>query len=228
MGKFNISKLKERALSAVFMAPVIIFIIVAGGVFFQLLIALSVLICLYEWFNLSLKVKHKALFLVLGSVYILLTLYSCYLLRENFGYAVTLLFIVLVWTSDIGAYFFGKFIGGAKMVPSISPNKTWAGMIGAALSPAIIIVLWIFIAHNFSPYGLVEELPSYVILAISGAFIGVFGQAGDLLISFAKRQANIKDTGDLIPGHGGLLDRIDAMLMAAPFFLIAIMSLLYA
>ncbi len=133
----------------------------------------------------------------------------------------------MIWLSDIGAYFIGKTFGGPKLIEEISPNKTWSGFGGALLSPAIFALIWVII------FGFHDEFDHnswYILLPIVGVIgvaTGAVGQAGDLLVSFIKRQANVKDTGALIPGHGGLLDRIDSMLLGAPVYLILITLLSY-
>ncbi len=129
---------------------------------------------------------------------------------------VTLLFIV--WASDTFAYISGKSIGGPKLAPTISPNKTWAGFIGSSVGAGIITallatppVLAIFSATTLGGLGWV----GYMVI---GAILAMFGQAGDLLVSLLKRHYDVKDTGNLIPGHGGLLDRIDALILVTMVF----------
>jgi phosphatidate cytidylyltransferase len=112
---------------------------------------------------------------------------------------------VVVWASDIGAYAFGRLIGGPKLAPALSPKKTWSGAIGG-LACAML-------AGGFGAAALASESP-VVLLAIS-AFVAIAAQFGDLAESFAKRRFNVKDSGGLIPGHGGLLDRLDSLLAAA-------------
>lgn len=111
----------------------------------------------------------------------------------------------VVWASDIGAYAFGRLIGGPKLAPALSPNKTWAGAIGG-LASAMVIGGLAAAAYTADPPAL--------LLAIS-AFVAIAAQLGDLAESFAKRHFKVKDSGALIPGHGGLLDRLDSLLTAA-------------
>jgi phosphatidate cytidylyltransferase len=129
-------------------------------------------------------------------------------LRESHGYLLIGLIFIGVWASDIGGYIFGKLIGGRKLCPSISPNKTWAGLIGACLFPFFVLDGYVaFFAQDLS---LTE---AYIWSLGASLVIGLLGQMGDLFISFLKRRVGLKDTGKLIPGHGGILDRIDAMMM---------------
>lgn len=118
-----------------------------------------------------------------------------------------------VWSSDTFAYVFGKMIGGKKMAPKISPKKTWAGLCGSMLGAGgMLLLAFIGINHYFD----MAMPPLYAVLCF-GAFLGIVGQCGDILISYFKRDYDLKDTGALIPGHGGILDRIDALLLVAPF-----------
>jgi phosphatidate cytidylyltransferase len=123
------------------------------------------------------------------------------------GLANTLFVLAIVWGSDIGAYMVGRLIGGPKLVPSISPGKTWSGAAGGLLSAALA---GLAVAACFST----RFSPLYVIGLALG--LGIISQAGDLLESALKRHFGVKDSGRIIPGHGGLLDRIDALLAVAP------------
>ena len=111
----------------------------------------------------------------------------------------------VVWASDIGAYAFGRLLGGPKLAPALSPNKTWAGAIGGLLCAMLVGGL---------VAAAVTSEPMAALLPIS-AFVAIMAQLGDLAESFAKRRFNVKDSGSLIPGHGGLLDRLDSLLAAA-------------
>ena len=209
MGRFNLKSLQTRTLSALVMAPLFAAIVWFGGWPFTTFLIVAASVALFEWFGMALLLRPRKTQMVIGFAYILLGFYCFYLFRINFGFAEVLLLVVMVWASDIGAYFFGKFLGGPKMAPTISPNKTWAGMAGAVISPFIIAVSFLY---------LVSDMGTWPLLIMSGLAVGVFGQAGDLLVSFMKRKAGVKDTSNLIPGHGGLLDRIDSLLLVAPVF----------
>ena len=121
------------------------------------------------------------------------------------GFIAILWLLVVVWCADIGAYFFGRIIGGPKLWPAVSPNKTWAGLAGAVIGGLAGGVL---VALGFSTSGI-------ALLALTGALLGLFEQGGDLFESALKRHYGVKDSGDLIPGHGGLLDRVDGLVAAA-------------
>lgn len=129
-----------------------------------------------------------------------------------FGFIFLLSIVVPVWLADIGALLFGKLIGGAKLAPSISPNKTWAGLGGAIVGANLLNVAALpFVFRD------AEFLPLWMSWVVYASLIGIISQAGDLFMSSIKRQYNVKDTGALIPGHGGLLDRIDGLLMVLLF-----------
>tara|TARA_B100000941_G_scaffold136124_1_gene96507 strand:+ start:227 stop:640 length:414 start_codon:yes stop_codon:yes gene_type:complete len=125
---------------------------------------------------------------------------------------ISLLFILLVCvTSDIGGYVFGKLIGGKKLT-KISPNKTYSGVLGSFVFSVIFGSLYIFylkISFNF-------EINYFVVIIV----VSLTSQIGDLIISLFKRKAKIKDTGSILPGHGGILDRIDGILLALPIGLL--------
>ena len=221
------SSLLKRIISALVLAPVFVYVLVLGGAALQILLLIALFISLYEWFFLSKKTEFFIPVMVLGLIYMGLAYGSFLALREVYSLNVLLLFIGMIWFSDIGAYFVGKFFGGAKLIPQISPNKTWSGFGGALFFPALFAVIWVAILGFHAEF---NHNPWYILLpiaAILGVVIGAVGQAGDLLISFIKRQAGVKDTGALIPGHGGLLDRIDSMLLGAPVYMVLITLLSY-
>ncbi|MSP01506.1 MAG: hypothetical protein EXR07_10725 [Acetobacteraceae bacterium] len=119
----------------------------------------------------------------------------------------TLFMLVVIWASDIGAYTVGRLMGGPKLAPAISPGKTWSGAAGGLMAAG---VAGFAAAACFSS----DFSSSHAVLMTIG--LGVVSQAGDLLESAVKRQYGVKDSGHLIPGHGGLLDRLDALLVVAP------------
>lgn len=147
--------------------------------------------------------------LLLGVPYVGLGMAALAWLREDAeaGRAELLFLMLLVWASDIGAYMTGRLVGGPKLAPSISPNKTLSGALGGLVTAVGVALLVSFIVQ---PPGSVART------VIMAAILGIVAQAGDLFESAIKRQVGAKDSGHLIPGHGGLLDRLDALLAAAP------------
>ena len=139
--------------------------------------------------------------------YLILPLVSLLWLREGDDYGRTALFWLLftVWATDTFAYFAGRGIGGPKLAPRLSPNKTWAGLIGGMIGAALvgaITAIW-------------SSLGSALALAFVSAVIAAIAQAGDIFESALKRRAGVKDSGKVIPGHGGILDRVDGLVTAA-------------
>lgn len=213
-------RLKKRIISASIIIPIVVAGILAGGIPFIVLVSVNAAVVMYEWFYLSARSKHRALFLMAGLFYVLAAFWSCYLIRMDHGVRYALLFVIMIWASDIGGYVFGKAIGGPKMAKTISPNKTWAGFAGAAIFPVIAANIFLHsydYIYGAQTWGGITRI-SLAMVAM-GATIGMVGQAGDLMISWFKRHVQVKDTSALIPGHGGLLDRVDAMMLAAPVYL---------
>lgn len=162
---------------------------------------------LFVWFKAK-REEHRRL-LTFGVPYITLGVGSLIWLYVIFGSIVTLWFIVAVWCVDIGGYLVGSTLKGPKLAPSISPNKTWSGLVGAILfSVAASMAVSYFFSRG-----------EYAVFATIGAFLAVVAQCGDLLESKIKRYLQIKDSSNLIPGHGGMFDRVDGLLFAAPFML---------
>ena len=142
----------------------------------------------------------------LGIPYIALPPVALMSLRADpqFGLAAVIWLFAVTWASDIGAYFVGRMIGGPKLIPAISPNKTWAGAVGAILISALVAAL------------LARILTGAVVMpALLGAVLSIVAQAGDLFKSLLKRRHGLKDSGDLIPGHGGVIDRVEGLVAAA-------------
>ncbi len=141
-----------------------------------------------------------------GAVYVGLSVVALVLLRnEPRGSAIVGGLFVAVWTADTAALLLGRLIGGPKLAPDLSPNKTWAGFVGGTLAAGAAESIYVFLSGG----AVLEGALFGVILALAGHF-------GDLFESWVKRQFRAKNTGKLIPGHGGMLDRIDSLLFAAP------------
>ena len=139
--------------------------------------------------------------LLLGS------LISVRLIPEH-GFIITMAMFVSVWICDTAAFWFGMKFGKRKILPKVSPNKTWEGLLGAVIT---IMLISGFLAPFLTPLDFKTSL-------IAGLLISLAGFIGDIVISSVKRDLEIKDTGNLIPGHGGLLDRLDSLTYTAPLF----------
>lgn len=161
-------------------------------------------ICL---FASSVSILRKPAWWMLGIVYVGLPIVALWWMRSaDFAMIVFWVFLV-TWATDIGGYFAGKGIGGPKLAPKISPKKTWAGLLGGmALSAIVALVLNV-------GFGLGASLISFLLIS---SVLAVVSQIGDLTESAVKRHFDVKDSGGLIPGHGGLLDRVDGLVTVAP------------
>ncbi len=135
---------------------------------------------------------------------------------EN-GFMLVLGLFIASITSDTAAYLVGKNFGKNKLVPILSPNKTVEGAIGAVIATALALALYAYLLFDVIEFNFNEYI-FYFAFFIFGAFISIFAQLGDLFASAVKRQVNIKDYGNLLPGHGGIIDRFDSILMITPFF----------
>jgi phosphatidate cytidylyltransferase len=180
-------------------------------------LSIAFIIAVTEWQGVARKTRFPLAFLVIGICYMLISFLSMYWLRglQPDGFKLALLTFLMVWVSDSMAYLVGKWLKGPKMAPAISPQKTLAGLFGAALGCILTLILAQALFHIFEVY---NSWSDYVLLIGIAAVLGLVAQTGDLLISYVKRLAGVKDTGHLIPGHGGLLDRIDALMLVTPVF----------
>ena len=197
------SDLRLRIASACVLAPLGLAALWLGGAAWLALIALLTLGLGTEWVLLCQRLDRGArpAALLAGVPYVGLGAAALLWLRAGHGGGRrAVLFVVLVvWASDIGAYAAGRLIGGPKLAPAISPGKTWAGAMGGLAAAAAM--------------GFANLHPASALLA---AGLGIAAQAGDLMESAMKRGFGVKDSGRLIPGHGGLFDRFDGLLTAAP------------
>jgi len=208
------SGLGTRVLSGVVMAAVTLWALWQGGWVFILMVTAAALQMIREWDGLT--AKDSKAFKILGVFYVAVPAASLVWLRQLHvanhpaaGAEVVLYVLFVVWATDIGAYFAGRRIGGKKLAPRISPNKTWAGLIGGMVSASIVGG----ICAVFTPYP-----PSWVAGMDLGILLAVISQVGDLFESWLKRRIGAKDSSTLIPGHGGLLDRVDGLVFALPVF----------
>ena len=190
-----------RVVSALVLAPPVLAALWFGFPWIDLLVALAAPIMVMEWLGMT---RGRPLARALGLVYVLCALVGLLFVRHqpDFGRETVIWIVACVWATDIGGYVVGRSLGGAKLAPRISPGKTWAGLTGGMAWAAVASALcgWIFGRGDFWT------------LALLGAAFGAVGQAGDLFESHAKRRAGIKDSGRIIPGHGGVLDRVDGLM----------------
>ena len=209
-----IKEFEKRLLSSFILIPIAIFFIIQGSIFFIFFLSILFLLTSYEWLRMS---KKNNLLKFLGIIFLLFSFYTAFEIREykNFKY---FLFIVTVCIfTDIGGYLFGKIFNGPKLT-KISPNKTYAGVLGSFLLSLIAGLIYI---NYFSKKEVADTDHLFIFLII--LFISFISQIGDLVISYFKRKAKLKDTGKILPGHGGLLDRIDGLIFVFPTIYLAIL-----
>jgi phosphatidate cytidylyltransferase len=190
-----------RVLSAVVLGPLLLAAIWFGFPWIDLVAALAAPLLISEWIGLT---RGRPLLRLLAVAYTLAAIVALLWLRHQPGDGrETILWIIAcIWATDIGAYVVGRTAGGAKLAPRISPGKTWSGLLGG--------MAWAAVASSATGYAF--GLGHTFTLAAIGAGLAIVGQIGDLFESAAKRRAGVKDSGTLIPGHGGLLDRVDGLL----------------
>lgn len=205
------SNLTLRVLSSVVLAPLAVGIAYVGGLAFVLFWTVAASLVLWEWVRL---VKHAppdrraaAGWIALGVIYAGVLLLAPILLRRDpaFGFVAIVFVFAIVWATDVVAYFAGRALGGPKLWPAVSPKKTWSGALGGTLGGVAAGLLVAKLAG-------LALAPMLVLVALG---LSVVAQAGDLLESAVKRHFGAKDASQLIPGHGGLMDRLDGFLTAA-------------
>ncbi len=198
----------KRVFSALILIPIVFFVIIEGSILFNLFILICFIITAYEWLQMSKPNIQK----IFGLFFIIISFYSIFKIRNDFNqdYFHILLIAIICISSDTGGYIFGKLLKGPKLT-KISPNKTYSGVIGSFLLSIIITILFFELTLKIYNYRFTEETFIFVII------VSLVSQIGDIIISYFKRLSKIKDTGNIIPGHGGILDRIDGMIFAYPF-----------
>ncbi|MFA7428636.1 MAG: phosphatidate cytidylyltransferase [Rhodospirillaceae bacterium] len=246
--------LLTRALSALVMAPVALVAVWLGSPYFDILVAVAGAVMAWEWdrmcrgrFSVSgrllalvvavaglaavafpvpavalvwvgcllIAVLSRSGWLSLGALYIGLPVVALVWLREDGGPATMFWLFCIIWATDTGAYAAGRTIGGPLLAPRISPKKTWAGLLGGMVAAGVV----------GAAFGLSMGLSAWGGLAAFSAGLAVVGQIGDLFESSVKRRFNVKDSSAIIPGHGGVLDRVDGLIAAAP--VVALVSLAF-
>ena len=203
----------KRIISSIILIPIALFFIIKGSLVFIFFISLCFLITSYEWHMMSKKKSYN----IFGFIFLIFSFYTIYKIRINPSndYWFLLFITIICVSTDIGGYVFGKIFKGPKLT-KFSPNKTYAGMIGGYLLSIISITIF---ANDMLAKG---ELPiNWFVFVL---LVSSISQLGDIIISYFKRLSKIKDTGKIIPGHGGLLDRVDGMLFAFPFSYIILLT----
>jgi phosphatidate cytidylyltransferase len=201
-------ELFKRVISSITLLPITLFFIIKGSFLFNFFILIFFFISTFEW-NMMVK---KPLYKIFGFIFLILSFYTIYKIRNDFpsDYYFFLLVLLTCISTDVGGYIFGNIFKGPKLT-KISPKKTYSGMMGGYLLSIIFINF--FLNNSFNNSSIEFTGDTFVLVIL----ISTVSQIGDIIISYFKRLSNIKDTGKIIPGHGGLLDRIDGMIFAFPF-----------
>ncbi len=196
------SNLFKRILSSIILLPLVLYFLMSGSLYLIFFTTICFLVASYEWNKIAKKINFK----ILGFIFLIFSFYTFYKVGTGHFWPIVLLICV---STDIGGYLFGKFFGGPKLI-KISPNKTYAGMFGGYFLSLIFLLYYLNIVN-------IEISIGIIIMVI---LISTTSQVGDIIISYFKRLSKVEDTGKIIPGHGGLLDRIDGMIFAFPIFYI--------
>ena len=205
----------KRIISSIVLIPISLYVIIQGSFLFNCFILICFIITSYEWNMISKKKSYK----IFGYLFLIISFICSYLMYNSGPYgfvhnsgAGLYLFLgtlLICISTDLGGYIFGKILKGPKLT-KISPNKTYAGVFGGYMLS--IIFLSIYFNYNDQNF----ELENFLMIIM----ISTISQIGDIIVSYFKRLSNVKNTGKLIPGHGGILDRIDGMIFAFPFYYI--------
>lgn len=206
------SEVAIRTWTGIAMVTIALAAAFVGGYSFAILAAAAATAVFYEWTRLVRGWGFA--WQVAGFLYTLVAALSLLWIRDRAydGFDLVLWVFIVVWSTDIGAYFAGRLIGGPKLAPAISPNKTWAGLYGGVAAATLFGGVWSWCA------GL------HAITLLLAPLFAVAAQGGDLLESWMKRRAGLKDSGRWLPGHGGVFDRLDGLLPVAILTAIAVLA----
>jgi phosphatidate cytidylyltransferase len=207
----NSANLKQRIISSIILVIIALYAILSSSTLFLFLTILVTILMSIEWVDLVKKADDQKKWRLIGICYILIPIYSLLKIKVISPQALLWLFMI-IWTTDIAAFFAGKMFGGAKLAPTISPNKTWVGLFAGVVASMVIglISSFMFASGNV------------IFFIIISGLLAVIEQLSDLIESKIKRIFNLKDSGGIIPGHGGILDRLDGITLVAPFVLMLI------
>ncbi len=206
-----------------FMTSIFLFFLLGFSLFYnelswKILVMTFSFICLFEFYNLINKISTNKIFriIIILSVAIYLSFFYFLLvkIKVEFGEEIILILLFSCIFSDIGGYVVGKLFGGPKLT-IISPNKTVSGAVGSIVFTIIGTSILLYFLNNMEQSSISLAF-SFLVYAWM-VMMSVYCQIGDLFVSYLKRKAKVKDTGDILPGHGGVLDRVDGIIFAIPF-----------
>ncbi|MFC6213625.1 phosphatidate cytidylyltransferase [Fodinicurvata halophila] len=166
----------------------------------------------FGWLSRHGKARHEGYWLALGVLYCVLPIvaFQGLYMKPAYGGTLAIWLLLVVWSTDTAAMAAGRTIGGPRLCPRISPNKTWAGLLGGAIFAGLVGLT----------AGMIFSYAVPMALAVTAAVLAFVAQAGDLVESLVKRHFDVKDSGRLLPGHGGILDRVDGLVTASPCLLV--------
>ncbi len=212
-------ELQKRILSSIILIPISFFFIIQGSLTFIFFLILIFLATSFEWFKMT---KKKDLLRIFGLFFLFFSFYSAVYLRQYIGLNFFIFLIIICIFTDTGGYIFGKLFKGPRLT-KISPKKTYSGVVGSFLISLLFGLIYIKYLGQKSKI-LLETDSIFIILLI--LFISLVSQIGDLVVSYFKRKAKLKDTGKILPGHGGFLDRIDGIIFVMPITYLCILPTL--
>ena len=210
------NELFQRIASSILLILAAIFFIFNGPILFILFILCCYFISAFEWQKMS---KYKS-YNYLGHIFLVFSFLSVYLIRYSDENSLTnfIFALVICVSTDIGGYIFGRIFNGPKLT-RISPKKTYMGVFGGFLLAIVSTFVIMKLLETFLSNDFILNMNNLILIIL----ISAVSQAGDILISYFKRLSKLKDSGNLIPGHGGILDRIDGMIFAFPFYYLIIL-----
>ena len=212
-------ELQRRILSSIILIPVSIFFIIQGSFTFIFFLSLIFFVTSLEWFKMT---KNKDLLKIFGLFFLFFSFFSTVYLRQYIGLNFFLFLIIVCIFTDTGGYIFGKVLKGPRLT-KISPKKTYSGVFGSFFISLLFGLIYIKYLGQKSKILLETDLIFIILLIL---FISLVSQIGDLIISYFKRKAKLKDTGKIIPGHGGFLDRIDGIIFVMPVTYLCVLPIL--
>lgn len=195
----------QRVAAALILLPIALYAILSSTNLFNFLVLLVAVLMTAEWLEITKNQKNQRYWKVLGLCYIIIPLYCAMRIRNYDGEILFWMFSI-IWTTDIFAFFAGRTLGGPKLLPSVSPNKTWSGLAVGAFGSMLIGSISIFMFQG----------GSITFFLLASFFLSLLEQVSDLCESKIKRICGVKDSGSIIPGHGGVIDRLDGMIFVAP------------
>ena len=212
-----------RVFTSIFLLSILSVCLFLNKYSWLLLVIIASIICFFEFNNLTKKIwkrKKKSIYLsnIITFAYLLFLIFSSYELYISETVSDIVFVLLICIFSDIGGYVVGKLVGGKKLI-KISPNKTISGSIGSFMFSLIPIILFL-IMYEYTKDSSFKIQVSFSTIVLLSLFLSFTCQVGDLIISYYKRKAKVKDTGVILPGHGGLLDRIDGIIFVIPSFMI--------